>query len=231
MSEATKERPILFSGEMVRAILAGRKTMTRRVVKSPEFLGCPTGDCPHWDKEDCQVAMSDESPYGKRGDHLWVRETFATENPKRPGPIAYSADGVAGGIISGKLWYHGRVLEAEGYSTCFPEKGSPTLGISKYGGKWRPSIHMPRWASRITLEISSIRVERLQDISDRGPSNDCTAEGVFHTGNQLPSDWHERGFNSSEKCAFHDLWESINGAGSWDANPWVWVLEFKRIAP
>lgn len=88
---------------------------------------------------------------------------------------------------------------------------------------------MRRAHSRLTLRITDVRVQRLQDISDRGATNDCTDEGVFHCGLNLPTDWQERGFRSIEKCAYRDLWDHINGAGAWDANPWVWALTFEVI--
>ncbi|MHB0973915.1 MAG: ASCH domain-containing protein [Thiobacillus sp.] len=182
-----KERPMLMSAPMVRAILAGTKTQTRRVVKpQPGGLlklalhlarrGLPIWFCDGWDGT---------CPYGQPGDQLWVRETFA---PMTTG-YAYLADPV---------W-----------------RDSPS-------GRWHPSIHMPRVASRITLEIVSVRVERLQDISE----SDALAEGVspdmglcWQSGDDTP-----RGM-------YGELWESINGPGSWDANPWVWVVEFKRVTP
>ena len=207
-----KARPIPFKGGMVRAILAGRKTQTRRVVKpqfgdgvipvelydtTPEGHQCGghsglwVDDC-DWD-QDAAV----KCPYGKPGDLLWVRESMREDVI---GSVSY-ARYVADGLTSRHPWHYSR-------QSC-------------------PSIHMPRWASRLTLRITDIRIERLQDISDRGASNDCTAEGVFHAGNLLPDDWQERGFSSIEKCAFHDLWDSING--NWDDNPWVWVVVFEAI--
>ena len=147
-----KERPIIFSGPMIRAILEGRKTQTRRIVKP---------NC-----------LSKLSPYGRTGDRLWVRETWG-HNPEGPGYV-YRSDG--------------------------------DFDMKFHGDRWRPSIHMPRWASRITLEVTGVRVERLQDINEE----DALAEGVEH--------------------AFRSLWESINGPGSWDANPWVWVVEFRRVS-
>lgn len=197
-----KERPILFSGEMVRSILDGRKTQTRRIVK-------PQPGSHHWEaikgyelRVSGPHAMSDGRTgfrfshripqnanddgvvwalchYGGPGDRLWVRETWSQPG----GQLRYRADGDRG---SWDVW------------------------------KWVPSIHMPRWASRITLEIVSVRVERLWSIS-RG---DAIAEGCPRrrdTGGTSPVVW------------FHELWESINWKGSWSVNPWVWVIEFKRL--
>lgn len=234
-----KYRPILFSGAMVRAILAGHKTQTRRVVKhkfdhlnrEPWYAtgrvisDLPTQpgswmefryrqqDQPGFDGSKASTLLP--CPYGQPGDRLWVRETFADllgtgieHRPFAASPIqrfAYAADTVPGSYGD----------------ECRKE----------YGIKWKPSIHMPRAASRITLEITGVRVERLQDISDRGPQNDCTAEGVFHSGMRVPTygQWHGDGARSSEKWMYKKLWESINGQGSWEANPWVWVIEFRRV--
>jgi len=167
-----KERPILFSGPMVRAILEGRKTQTRRIVK-PQPLR-DRGVMAFNDGEHPQMRC----PYGKPGDRLWVRETWCPD--VEPYTFRYKADG-------------DEPLE-----------------------RWRPSIHIPRWASRITLEVVSVRVERLQNISE----DDALAEGITLV---------ERGTSPVDQ--FNKLWESINGPGSWEANPWVWVVEFKRIEP
>ena len=183
-----KERPILFSDPMVKAILDGRKTMTRRVV--PERFLDKYYDYDDWCNSvmpsgaDFSCSRSYEKeyfmercPYGHPGDRLWVREThIITEEPRCP--VVYKADTEV---------------------TIPPEV-------------WRPSIHMPRWASRITLEITDVRVERLQDIS----VEDCQREGVES--------------NVSSLIEFHDLWDSINGKKHpWVSNPWVWVVSFKRI--
>lgn len=184
------EKPILFSGEMINAILAGNKTVTRRVVKpQPEsFVNCahPWVDGrwefgqSHDDGSGEMVGDAVACPYGAQGDKLWVRETFAVHNIGGENHVVYRADS----------------------------------GTDGDGAPWKPSIFMPRWASRITLEVVSVRVERLQDISEE----DAKAEGV--TG------WH--GVCRPE---FHMLWDKINeGRGySWDSNPWVWVVEFKRM--
>lgn len=161
-----KERPILFSAEMVRAILDGRKTQTRRVIK-PQPINAldrpPPCDC----------------PYGKIGDRLWVRETQAKFHP-----AVYMAD------------------VAEDFYPSY---------------LWTPSIHMPRVASRITLEITAARVERLQDISEA----DAMAEGVS---------WkHNPALPTTPVNAFAALWTSVGG--DWDANPWVWCIDFQRVQP
>lgn len=202
-----KERPILFSAPMVRAILEGRKSMTRRVAKLN--VAGRLGRLSNQWHPDIPGAVA-VCPYGQAGDRLWVREAhtiYATYGQGRSDgqrwgpwgglPTTVSPDGM-------QIAYY-----REGFDRCDP-------------GRWRPSIHMPRWASRITLEVTGVRVERLQDIS----TEDALAEGV-----RVHSDHHKKPRDSvySPVQAFRDLWENINDAGSWDANPWVWVVEFKRI--
>ena len=201
-----KERGILFSAPMVRAILAGTKTQTRRIVKHRGEMDQRDGGgwWPYrmsWSPGDPDGSEWMPCPYGQPGDRLWVRETWAhvpitayrcsegvqqTANPKDPDMAAVYAAG----------W----------------DRSSP--------GRWRPSIHMPRWASRITLEITSVRVERLQEISQ----GDARAEGCDGSSNSMGSAFTE----------YVALWAKINGTEgpvSWDANPWVWVVEFKRVKP
>jgi len=227
---AMKERPILFSGPMVRAILDGRKTQTRRVVRpqpsdqamlptqwSDAMPGRPNGFS--WEEDDGlelgNVPMADGSwgkvrcPYGTVGDTLWARETWGwiggkpSQHDHENGvPVFYRAD------------------------HCNDERDGLVLP------KWRPSIHMPRWASRITLEITGIRVERLQDISEE----DAKAEGaeclVFDNcgADELEFlDLPHMKIGEPYRSGFALLWECINGPGSWDANPWVWVVSFRRL--
>lgn len=241
------ERPILFSGAMVRALLAGTKTQTRRAVKSVElargeamgvrvapgtfcyidFDGVPGlswrpfGGSPTVPYPPEKVAAA--CPYGAPGDRLWVRETWA-----KAGEVGDSVEYRA-------------------------DNGDPT------NGRWRPSIHMPRRVSRLTLEVTDVRVERLQDISE----SDSQAEGVEAT--TLPEEWHavrlmhghneaiafpslpsdatisDLGLRSlchvpprvliSARDQYARLWEDINGADSWAKNPWVWVIEFRKAKP
>lgn len=190
-----KERPILFSDPMVRAILSGQKTQTRRVCKPAEaaflsyVVNCGDG---FWGDEEGDNRFA--CPYGQPGERLWMREAHEAYEV---GHVHYRAD-----------WPNTQLAEAK-----------------QAGIRWTPSIHMPRWACRLLLEIVSVRVERLHDISQ----DDAVAEGcddtrdmklepgrIFHAGG--PRD------------AFAALWSSINGAESWDANPWVWVIEFRRVA-
>lgn len=194
VKSTVKERPMLFSGAMVRAILEGRKSQTRRVIKPQPPEGCTVG----WsafsgeDKIECRsYAIPHQSfikvPYGKRGDRVWVKETFQYTDGSlnfQPGWVYRATD---------PDW---ETLE---------------------DWKWKPSIFMPRKASRITLEITAIRVERLQDISEE----DAVAEGAC-----IKLVGHDDDF--ARNC-YRKLWESINGKGSWDKNPFVWVVSFKRI--
>lgn len=218
------ERPILFSGAMVRAILEGRKTVTRRVAstqpadgwafdgeygritsahrhkgKFGAFVRRGVGtDFPEIDLVPC--------PYGQPGDRLWVRETWARVGNTDPGYLVYRAT----------------------YPSCLPSGLERVpADIRDAGYRWRPSIHMPRANSRILLEITAVRVERLQDISEQ----QAGAEGIQHD--------HRMWFATDEggpaftwpQHAFEHLWRKINGAESWEANPWVWVVEFKRVTP
>ena len=237
----SKERPILMSGAMVRAVLDGSKTQTRRIVKQLDPRegavttggnGQPMAAC--WAYGGPVIPC----PYGVPGEHLWVRATWYRHDDRvQSGPyfevdgareiLAYRADGE-------------RPYEAE----------QPV---------WRPSIHMPRWASRILLEIASVRVERLNDCSEA----DAKAEGVMQLdadNNPRPEARTKDGWQLCPTCAgtglrttlgagggvnfdvdcsdcdthlklYRHLWEAINGAGSWAANPWVWVIEFKQVTP
>lgn len=196
------EKPILFSGEMVRAILEGRKTQTRRVVK-PQFNHKWGSGVPHgYDKFGVHVDIPLIEPhpmfggwaylfcpYGKAGDHLWVRETWTDLTDlftEKEAFLKYRADAIGC---------------EDSYS-------------------WRPSIFMPRWASRITLEIERISVERVQDIGD----SSCEAEGVSLANASIPGYLRKR---------FQILWDSINAKRGfpWSSNPWVWVISFRLAAP
>ncbi|HDZ9441290.1 TPA: morphogenetic protein [Klebsiella quasipneumoniae subsp. similipneumoniae] len=178
-----KERGMIFNGEMVRAILDGRKTQTRRPVKFPVLdknLGCELAG--NELAGELSAGNYLNSAFGKPGDRIWVRETWARYNiDQNSHDIAYRATTPAD----------------------WPEEG-----------RWRPSIHMPRWASRILLEITGVRVERLRSMSQ----DDARAEGVIAASSPM-----EAGL------AFRELWDSIYGEESWKANPWVWVIEFKRV--
>jgi hypothetical protein len=195
-----KERPILFSAPMVRAILEGRKTVTRRAVKGSglNFLADFTPE---------YVALPENNfcPYGKPGDRLWVRETCFINDYRQAGVPFEERANV-------DLVYRADPLpDWEGEESLIT---------------WRPSIHMPRWASRILLEITAVRVERLQEISRA----DIRAEGL-QCPPELGSDDVSPNYRDWYPAAWRQLWESINGADSWNANPWVWVVEFKQVTP
>lgn len=233
-----KERPILFSGPMVRAILEGRKTVTRRVVK-PAFPASVVevqpfaGDLSAWmpvmpgPPDQPWEEQIRTCPYGKPCDRLWVREShaqvFEVDIPEgRPvGPIGTSGSPGRPG------WKCRYVYRADGE---MPNVQWHHIGDSQ-PVRWTPSIHMPRDASRILLEITNVRVERLQDITEE----QAVAEGVDRPENIRDVDvWDgaERElFNAMNqpRDRFKRLWADINGAESWDANPWVWVVEFKRV--
>lgn len=227
MSVAIKERGILFKAPMVRAILEGRKTQTRRIMK-PQYDGDALCS-PRWfhtTKEDTHGQLTDGDlifgtfddngefgarfPYGAIGDRLWVRETWchAADDDDR---MKYNADG---NLDSSCCHYR-----AGGLDVVHVDGAETKSGLPK--SPWVPSIFMPRWASRITLEITNVRVERLNDITEE----DAADEGIkFDTS--LMGYWE--GYNTARE-AFAKLWESINGAGSWSANPWLWVIEFQRV--
>ena len=213
------DRPILFSAPMVQAILDGRKTQTRRAVK-PQPAGeirRVEPDINHWidtkywerqnQKENRGIGTRGFAcTYGQPGDRLWVRETWM------------DLQGTGIEIVTGSR-------ERYAYGADTPRGSYGDDQRKCYGLKWRPSIHMPRAASRITLEITSVRVERLQDISEA----DAQAEGVTDDGSLVTDlDGKDRG---GTIAAYATLWEVINGVGSWDDNPWVWVVSFKRAFP
>nr|WP_218585968.1 hypothetical protein [Pseudomonas sp. AN3A02] len=223
---------------MVRAILEGRKTVTRREVKKKAALDCLASGF-----EPAFLTLpgnSDLCPYGRPGDRLWVRETWYCDHFEvMRGPYLKPDDlDIGEAIDDGTLVY-----AADGLAPY--EQEQPT---------WKPSIHMPRWACRILLEITDVRVERLQDISEE----QAQAEGCFFTdygqqcahggtgwkdigiypavvGHQQRTGWAWDKTTSHEEClgsprwAFANLWNATGG--DWDSNPWVWVVEFKRVTP
>ncbi len=207
------ERPILFTAPMVRAILDGRKTQTRRVVKPQPIYICPKGPA-GLPVLSSQPNFADQNtipcPYGMPGDRLWVRETWARDG--EDGTLMFRADLGFGGDADD--WERGRF---EGVPRC----------------RWRPSIHMPRWASRILLEVTGVRVERLWEISPP----DAEAEGIVYEirapgmgrGGRPGWGWAENEYAGSAVHGYELLWNQIHGPGSWDANPWVWCVEFRRI--
>lgn len=181
-----KGRPILFSAPMVRALLAGTKTQTRRALR-PQPVDQSTGcDLPAGARPDSLPAC----PYGVPGDRLWVRETWGL---RKQLDITDWYRGPIGGASEQEWTVDFRADYGPNQEQCF----------------WRPSIYMPRWASRIVLELTSVRVERLHAITPA----DAIAEGVVSL------------------AAYRSLWDDINGAGAWRLNPWVWVLGLRRVTP
>lgn len=225
-----KERPIIFNAEMVRAILDDRKTQTRRIL-SPRQLKminiaasigeCYPLECDHY-HANSQSYYREWCPFGSVGDRLWVRETFADVNTENGPAFTYSAD-------------HGLKFCLDDESPVnydrYPGKQFAMwcgdLWRKEVGHKWTPSIHMPRWASRITLEITGVRVERLQDISE----GDALSEGLIpERCDHVRRSCQEVGCcGDTARGEFSALWQSIYGAESWNANSWVWVVEFKRV--
>lgn len=213
MEKSMKERPILFNGPMVRALLDGSKTQTRRVLKQATGQSLSVGieDEPgvaelswlYGDGPGHEVHESTKRipcPYGQPGDRLWVRETFS-------GPHCMEAGEDFPAVPPGK-W-------AQCSQIWYWADGEPSYGDWT---KPRPSIHMPRYFSRITLEVVSVRVERLHACNEV----DAIAEGAPWAACGSPQE-------GSHKAGYAKLWESINGPGSWGANPWVWVVEFRRL--
>ena len=211
-----KDHPILFSAPMVRALLDGSKTQTRRIAPVAsldinnrdggfvtwrvEFVKAVKGVLAHFsggkfsEEQARRIIASEFNPYGQPGDRLWVRETHYI-------------------IGEGTQFFYKATGGFSQHKEYDEANGNPPL---QWHGPWKPSIFMPRHASRITLEITGVRVERLQDIS-RG---DAMAEGC-----PLPN----MAQGDDPRKWYAELWESINGPGSWDANPWVWCLSFRRI--
>lgn len=247
------ERPILFSGEMVRAIIQDRKTMTRRVSgledvnKDPDaWTFKKVGDLGWMAKKRYQGRFgayfeSDKieprtisicpqvCPYGRPGDRLWVRETWRCEELESGlDGVRFKADGSFRAIEN-------TPDAADAWVLAFRPgmQGVKRVGQAAKEGKWRPSIYMPRWASRITLEILNVRVERLQCIS----KEDARAEGMSgawlwsKARNARHPEHFVRGVLSPQVANFSVLWDELNGPRGfgWDANPWVWVIEFKRV--
>ncbi|APP85455.1 hypothetical protein [Xanthomonas hortorum] len=213
-----KERPILFNGAMVRAILAGAKTQTRRAVKqladatgvksvyqrpSGSFIGCHLPG-------DAGVGVTNPfpCPFGQPGDRLWVRETWMD---------------LMGTSIEHRDMETGKQTRYA-YGSESPRGSASDEARKDFGLKWRPSIHMPRSACRLLLEITDVRVERLQAISEA----DAIAEGIERHDEDGITYYGPYGHGDARPDqAFRDIWTSTGG--DWDANPWVWVISFKRI--
>jgi hypothetical protein len=236
-----KERPILFSGEMVKAILEGRKTQTRRIIKSQPFswaerfepapfknYGTPGGWWIQMTQDEHKMCGLCKCPYGIPGDRLWVRETWTPES------WTYEYGKTPPAPTDRPVFHHSpEHYDDQEYwliphykaTDPTPELAYDDMDSDEPHCRWRPSIHMPRWASRITLEIVNVRVERLQEITEEG----AKAEGIEY-------ERQARIYHRYEKYGkiigwFANLWDSHNAKRgySWESNPWVFVIEFRRI--
>lgn len=222
-----KERPIIFSGEMVRAILEGRKTQTRRVVRPKLRVSADGAD----------LELHQVCPYGQTGDRLWVRETYVGESwedepkPPKDRPLFHHVPEPRNEFDNEYwVWPHYKATDPAP-DLCYEDSEEPAC-------RWVPSIHMPRWASRITLEIVSISIQHVQDISEA----DAKLEGIHgHTINvgshsnpveEYPAFPEKDGGFSTARQAYEALWDHINSKRGypWDSNPWVWVIEFKVVS-
>lgn len=216
-----KERPILFSAPMVKALLAGRKTQTRRIAKfTPAGHLKELDGHRRWHPDDPEATLA--CPYGRPGDRLWVRETCSAYEVPDPPEGSEFAEQHGYDPEFPPCGLDGVIYKADGAFREIensPEAGAAWHKLYTYRGKKGatvPPIHMPRWASRITLEVTEVRVQRLQIISEA----DAVAEGL-----------------TDDECfqgavpAYAALWERINGTGSWEANPYVWAVSFKVTTP
>jgi hypothetical protein len=178
------ETPILMTPTNAQKCSDGIKTQTRRIIKDPDHYACLTGDCPHWDRKLCDEGMAVYSPYGKVGDRLWVQEAWAWPGEEAP---LYKSDPA-----------HARIVEEwkQDVNCCQVT--------------WLTAELMPRWACRTVLEITDVRVERLQNITQLDALHEG-CDGLDH------------------RASFFHLWNSIHGEGAWDLNPWVWVISFQRV--
>lgn len=225
-----KERGMIFNADMVRAILAGRKTQTRRPMKNQPQIrdGFWRMDGAGWGNKfeyiqsgngvRQSLSLANHCPFGLPGDRLWVRETFATLGNEDGCPIDWNGKLVkCGGPEAARIYRASCEQKPGDYGLwSIPDDAfwKPHTEDMKYEGSWVPSIHMPRWASRITLKITGVRVERLKDIS----ASDALDEGIQHMTMNCPR--HE----------FFQLWNSIYGDMAHETNPWIWVITFRRVA-
>ncbi|HBQ6504839.1 TPA: hypothetical protein L8N41_000939 [Klebsiella variicola subsp. variicola] len=243
-----KERGMIFNAEMVRALLSGRKTQTRRIMKvQPESnqlgLLLITDSTKHSDIGKYHWAESNATgnhvrsklfscPFGAVGDRIWVRETWAILGNEDGCCIDWEEKLCKADERSAARIYRASCEQRPGnyglWSIPDDADWKPHTKDYQYEGAWRPSIHMPRWASRILLEITDVRVERLNAISEE----DARAEGIIDGGCLNCGEPEPCGCANPEPDAtdaFAYLWQSIYGQESWNANPWVWVIEFERV--
>ncbi len=217
------DKPIFFNSEMVQAILSGRKTQTRRIINLPlidKNMGCElagnelSGEVNAGDYINC--------PLGKPGDQLWVRETFALLGNEDGVCVDWQDNMVKGDEQAAARIYKASCEQKHGdyglYSIPDSAYWKPDTTNMKYEGTWRPSIHMPRWASRINLLITGVRVERLNTIS----TGDAMAEGY-------PVEREATGGSLDAWLWFRELWDGIYPDNTFEVNPWCWVIEFERM--
>ncbi|HHR6023076.1 TPA: hypothetical protein ACS714_003159 [Providencia alcalifaciens] len=223
-----KERGIIFNSEMVRAILDGRKTQTRRVVNNVIPGNCLWLKKPTKTRSGTTTHVLDAPKYnlcpiGKIGDRLWVRETFALLGNEDGVCVDWNDNLLKANAQQAARIYRASCEQKDGdyglWSIPDDADWKPHTDNHKYDGTWTPSIHMPRWASRITLEITDVRVERLQAAGD----DDFKAEGY-------PLERELTGGSTDAFCWFRHLWDSVSKPDcNFESNPWVWVIEFKRV--
>lgn len=243
--DKVKEYPVLFNGDMVFAILEGRKTQTRRVIKSPAKNMQQSGiECIQhrdlgdkwygdkvWSMRNKTGAWADythnkflsKCPLGKPGDRLWVRETWADTNGESGPMVSYKAGG------DRFLIEESYPVDYSRYPNCTFTMWCGDLRRGEPGHSWRPSIHMPRWASRITLEVTEVRAERVQDITE----DDAMEEGVCRATPYIENglQYYREDDSGTYRAGFSALWDSLyskKGWG-WNVNPFVWVGGFRRI--
>ena len=232
-----KERGMIFNGEMVRAILDGRKTQTRRIMAPQpaddiERSAFPNPDAIGWKstlKHKHGSTTAHFCPFGNVGDHIWVRETFACLGNEDGCAIDWNDNLVkAGGPDAARIYRASCEQKPGNYGLwSIPDDAfwKPHTDEMQFEGAWVPSIHMPRWASRITLEITAVRVERLNSISQE----DAIAEGAPPSHRSIDAVSQQYGYPDFSRSWFGQTWGHIYGAENWNANPWVWVIEFKRV--
>lgn len=241
---ALVEHPILFSGPMVRAILAGKKTQTRRIIRIPEVVRAEPEDASASGGNESaylngltEVGQREEDgvwraflteypeegsvdvrcPYGKPGDRLWLRETWAA---------GACSEGLAPSCLSPSFY---RGPRSDNGGAWFQADAAEPAHPVTPRGKWRPAIHMPRWLSRITLEVIEVRAARVQDISE----DDARAEGAEKGNDHRVYPSKQAAWVTTYRRGFEVLWDSINGdrdRADWAANPWVWAVSF-RVLP
>lgn len=233
---AKKERPIIFGAGMVRALLDGRKTQTRRVIK-PDIVGnmdIPRGQgdvdagCPYIETENGMMSVKDLCHYGQPGDILWVRETWSEYDCLDGDADNYSVAVCYKASYSeftyGSAEDQGAVIWFDSDRETFEVYKQKIEGYEVFGEKWNPPIYMPKKFARIWLEITDIRVERVQDISEE----DAQAEGCVNDVRLISDEKAYYGFYAQER--FELLWDSVNAklGHPWESNPWVWVIKFRR---